>query len=99
MHFPRNAFIGKVTLGAIFSAAFLITGCGGTGQSATSTIAAAVTPAVTPVITPSPAPTPTPAPAPAPTPTPTPTPTPPPMPSSGIPHSSHVVLVIEENHM
>ncbi|HWC18039.1 MAG TPA: alkaline phosphatase family protein, partial [Terriglobales bacterium] len=35
---------------------------------------------------------------PTPTPTPVPTPSPTPTPSSGVPHSSHVVLVIEENH-
>lgn len=94
MHFARNAFITKIILGATFStAAFLISGCGGTGQTATSTLAASAVPAVTPVATPSPTPTPTPTPTPAPTPTPQPTPT------SGIPHSSHVVLVIEENHM
>src|SRR5262249_20928747 len=43
--------------------------------------------------------TPTTNPTPTPTPTPAPTPTPTPTPTSGVPRSSHVVLVIEENHM
>jgi phosphatidylinositol-3-phosphatase len=98
MQLSRNAFIGNWILAATLSIApFIVSGCGGTGQPATSTIAASAEPAVTPVVAPSPAPAPTP--APSPTPTPTPTPAPQPTPTSGIPHSSHVVLVIEENHM
>src|SRR5215471_791190 len=41
---------------------------------------------------------PTPTPAPSPTPAPTPSPSPTPTPTNTVPHSAHVVLVIEENH-
>jgi len=97
--------IGKaILIGALSATASMISGCGTTAQpfaSTTSTSAAASnTPATSPTPTPAPAPAPTPTPTPVPTPapTPTPTPTPTPVPISGIPHSSHVVLVIEENH-
>src|SRR3954470_4131838 len=89
MQIPRNTFIGNwILIATLAVAPFIASGCGGTGQSTTATSAALATPAVTPAVTPSPAP-----------PTPAPLPTPHPTPSSGIPHSSHVVLVIEENHM
>lgn len=97
--FPK-VILRKTLLFAMFStASALIIGCGATAKP-TSTIAAQVTdpatsPSSTPTSNPTPSPTPTPTP---PTPLPNPTPMPPPKPASGIPHSSHVILVIEENH-
>lgn len=80
-----------------------------TNSSASSGTSSTTTPAPTPTApttpttptTPAPSPSPTPSPAPSPTPTPAPAPPSPPAPSAmnGIPRSSHVVLVIEENHM
>jgi len=73
-----------------------------TGTSPGSTPSSGSGPSTTPAANPTPTP-PTPAPSPTPTPTPTPPPTPTPTPGpqaiNGIPHLSHVVLVIEENHM
>ena len=59
---------------------------------------AAPTPTPTPTPTPVPSPTPTPNPTPTPPPPPTPDPPPPPSPAPAVPPSTHVVLVIEENH-
>jgi phosphatidylinositol-3-phosphatase len=103
---PKALFRKTIIFAAFSTASAFITGCGATSRP-TSTIAAQVTdPATsssttptsgtTPTPTPSPGPTPTP--SPSPTPTPAPNPVPQPKPASGIPHSSHVVLVIEENH-
>src|SRR5690242_2317999 len=80
----KNALHIALIIGCSAGAA-LISGCGAGGAATTSTAASLNTPSTTP--TPVPNPTPTPSPAPTPTPAP-----------SVIPHSSHVVLVIEENH-
>src|SRR5215471_17918757 len=71
---------------AIVPALLVAAGCGGTSKAAAAS--------ATPSSTPAPGATPTPGgPLPSPTPTPAPTPN-----GSGVPHSAHVVLVIEENH-
>src|SRR5262249_15865296 len=62
----------------------LAAGCGGVQSNLASTPGAK--------------PTPTPAPGVSPTPTPVPLPFPTPTPGGSVPHSGHVVLVIEENH-
>src|SRR6185437_13865025 len=96
--FLNASFRKTLLFGAFSAASALITGCGATAKP-TSTIAAQVTdPATAPSTTPTSTPTPVPGPNPTPTPTPSPTPAPPPKPASGVPHSSHVILVIEENH-
>ncbi len=86
-----------LTLAVMAALMGLVAGCGGASASSPKP---AATPA--PVASPTPAPTPVPAPSPAPSPVPSPSPTPAPSPSptptSVVPHSSHVVLVIEENH-
>src|SRR5215831_816235 len=74
-----------LVLTAVIAAAFLMAGCGGVNSSLAAHAG----------------PTPTPAPGSTsnPTPTPAPLPTPTPAPGGGtVPHSAHVVLVIEENH-
>lgn len=111
MQFARSLLAKVVLMGSFSLLALMFSGCGGTAtQSPTSTNLAA-TSGSSPVSTPSsnagpgttpsvnPTPTPAPTPTPMPTPNPTPTPTPGPQAIDGIPHSSHVVLVIEENHM
>lgn len=83
-------------LTTIFSISLLVAGCSGGTLSAKNGGSTSVpTPTPTPATNPTPAPSPTPG-APAPTPTPTPTPTP--SSTNGVPHSKHVILVIEENH-
>src|SRR5262245_24851835 len=79
---------------AVVAALLVAAGCGGS-----STATAASKPSPTPGPAPSPSPTPGPVPSPSPTPGPVPSPSPTPGPTStGVPHSAHVVLVIEENH-
>src|SRR5690349_17186426 len=97
MHRSRTVVALKALFLILCSPAMLLlTGCGGSGKL-TSTAQLSATPSTTTTPSNSTSPTPTPTPTPAPTPTPTPGPTPTPIPSV-IPHSSHVVLVIEENH-
>src|SRR6516162_9695847 len=89
---------------AIVSVLVLAIGCGGSSSHAAATPSPSPTPtpapgpAPTPGPAPAPSPTPTPSPTPAPTPSPTPAPSPSPTPTNSVPHSAHVVLVIEENH-
>ena len=113
MQFARTV-IGKfVFFASISTLISILSGCGGTASPSsltTSTSSSASpttagsstantpsTPTSSPTSTAAPAPIPSPAPTPTPVPTPTPDPTP--QPINGIPRSSHVVLVIEENHM
>jgi phosphatidylinositol-3-phosphatase len=85
MRFFTKASGNALVLTAVIAAAFLMAGCGGVN----SNLAAHV----------GPTPTPAPGSTPNPTPTPVPLPTPTPAPGGGtVPHSAHVVLVIEENH-
>src|SRR5262245_50187223 len=81
-----KASASALVLTAVIAAVFLIAGCGGVSSNL------APHPGATPTPTPGAKPNPTPTPVPLPTPTPAPG-------SSGtVPHSAHVVLVIEENH-
>lgn len=66
--------------------AVLLSGCGAGGAATKANLATVNTPVTTPISGSNPTPSPTPTATPAPT-------------LSGVPHSSHVVLVIEENHM
>lgn len=92
----RKRIRNGALVGALSTALLLaITGCGATAQHSSAALSA-TSDSTTPTVTPTP--TPVPNPSPTPTPTPTPTPNPPPR-QNGIPRSSHVVLVIEENHM
>ena len=77
-----HSLIAKAVLIASFFATVLMISGCGTAGQQLQSTAASSTPITTPIT--NPAPTPTPAPAPTPV--------------SGIPQSSHVVLVIEENH-
>jgi len=104
MQIQRSFFPKLISIAALF-AALVISGCGTGGQQSTSNVASsAVTPAAS--TTPAPSananvnpPSQNPAsPTPSAPPTP-PTPQAPPPSASGVPHSSHVFLVIEENKM
>lgn len=83
MRFISKTSGNALILTAVVAAVFLIAGCGGVNSSLTAH-AGTATPGSTPNATP----------------TPVPLPTPTPKPGSGgtVPHSAHVVLVIEENH-
>src|SRR5689334_13494229 len=83
MRSTRESILNVALILGCSAGAALISGCGASSSAATSNSA--------PVTTPDPVGNPTPTPTP---PTPPPTPTP-----SAVPRSSHVVLVIEENHM
>jgi phosphatidylinositol-3-phosphatase len=92
-------------LTAVVSAVLLMGGCGGgknalaSSQSPTGSGASpAANPSAAPSPAPNPPPTPRPVPSPSPAPSPNPTPSPIPAPGAPVPHSAHVVLVIEENH-
>src|SRR5262245_30829033 len=80
--FISKASLNALILTAVVSAMLLAAGCGGVQSNLAST----------------PGPTPTPGSTPQPTPTPVPLPFPTPTPGGSVPHSGHVVLVIEENH-
>src|SRR5262249_31395584 len=84
MSFISKASFNALILTAVVSAVLLAAGCGGVQSNLASTPGAK--------------PTPTPAPGVSPTPTPVPLPFPTPTPGGSVPHSGHVVLVIEENH-
>lgn len=94
MRSTRKRVLGTVFIVSCSAGAALISGCGAGGSVTKSNLSSENTPVTTPTSVSNPTPSPSPTPAPTPTPTPTPAPTP-----SVIPHSSHVVLVIEENHM
>ena len=86
MRFVKVSF-KVLILTAVVTALFLTAGCGGVKSNLASTPG------------PSPSPTPVGPPAtPSPTPVPSPSPAPTPGPTTSVPHSAHVVLVIEENH-
>lgn len=91
----RSSFtIRWMVLCAVVSALFFLGGCSGGNF-----VAASTAPAVVPNPSPAPSPSTNPAPGPSPNPSPAPPPAPSPTPqSSTVPRSSHVVLVIEENH-
>jgi len=92
-----NLLVPKIVLiGGLCAAVSLISGCGGTGQrlgstAAVSNLSSGTTNTTTPTTVAAAGTTSTPNPTPAPSPAPTPG-------QFGIPHSSHVILVIEENH-
>ncbi len=101
-----RVIFGVFLLAVVILGSLFITGCSSVsaishnppdGGSASPTPTPTPSQSTSPVPTPTPTSTPTPVPTPVLTPTPTPTPTPLP-PTSGIPRSAHVVLVIEENH-
>ena len=101
MQFART-LANMVVIGSLSLFASVLSGCGRTATKPdASNLAAATGSSSTPSSGPGPStslsanPTPTPNPPP----TPTPSPAPGPQAMNGIPHSSHVVLVIEENHM
>jgi phosphatidylinositol-3-phosphatase len=77
-------------LTAIFSISLFVAGCSGGTLSAKK--GTSPDPSPSPGTSPSPTPSPTPGGAPSPSPSPTPSST------NGVPHSKHVILVIEENH-
>lgn len=87
-----------LVLTAIFLLSLFMAGCssGTLAKGNTNSNPGAATPTPTPGASPSPAP-PGPSPSPSPTPGPAPSPSPSPTPASGVPHSSHVVLVVDEN--
>ena len=87
MQFSFRIKFTFLTLAAAAALIVLAAGCGG------STSAASPRPTPTPGASPTPLAVPSPSPTPAPSPSPTPAAT-----ASVVPHSSHVVLVIEENH-
>jgi phosphatidylinositol-3-phosphatase len=91
----RSVFKIFILMAAV-SVSVFVAGCSG-GALASK---AAATPSASPAPSPSPTPGSNPSPTPSPTPVTVPTPTPSPTPTStnGVPHSAHVVLVIEENH-
>ncbi len=103
MRITRKAGFPALILSAVALAVFAMAGCGGGKSSlASNQSPASANPSPTPVPSPAPSPSPNPSPAPAPSPSPSPTPAPSPSPTpaavGGVPHSAHVVLVIEENH-
>jgi phosphatidylinositol-3-phosphatase len=109
MRFTARVGFHALILSAVVFAVLLMGGCAGGKSSLASnqspaTATPSPTPAPSPASTPAPSPSPTPTPAPSPSPSPTPAPSPSPSPSptptpiAGVPHSAHVVLVIEENH-
>lgn len=79
-------------LTAIFSICLFVAGCSGGTLSAKKGTTPSPDPSPSPGTSPSPTPSPTPGGAPSPSPSPTPSST------NGVPHSKHVILVIEENH-
>jgi phosphatidylinositol-3-phosphatase len=98
MRFTTRIGFTAFVLCTISYTLLMVGGCGGTKSSQASPTPSP-TPAPTATPTPVPgSPAPSPSPSPTPTPSPSPSPTPTPVPTSGVPHSQHVFLVIEENH-
>lgn len=97
MRLIRKVRFHAFLVSAFVLTVFLTTGCGGGKSSLASTEQPGATDVV-PTSSPSPTPNPVPSPSPVPAPSPSPSPTPAPGPAFGVPHSAHVVLVIEENH-
>lgn len=91
MRSSARSVFAVFVLTTIFSISLLVAGCSGGTLSAKSQSSPSPNPTPTPVTNPTPAPSPTPG-------TPAPTPTPTPGSTNGVPHSKHVILVIEENH-
>src|SRR5947209_20422210 len=97
MQVTRTLLAKAVVMGIISASLPIISGCGGAATPNASANLAPATSGTTTVSTTATSPTTTS--APTPTQSPSPTPAPPPQAINGIPRSSHVVLVIEENHM